>query len=167
MWAIERRLVQRVNQHALILTRSLYKNRIPDNEYIDLLTEIIETAIVDVIYQKAKYGDNSDLGNDDLLTAIRDIGMSVIDLRGMAPVRTMMELIHGNYNLTNLEVENRYFNLLDTIFEHFTSQRFEELVCSSVLRDMPAVIMDGIRDDICLMSFNINEPFIRMKYIYG
>ena len=166
MWSIERRLVTRVNQHALTLTRRLYKQRYPDTNYNSLLTDIIETAITDIIYQTAKYG-MVDYNDDDLLNAVREIGMAVIDMHGFGAVATTIELIHGRYGLSSVKIEDMYFSLLDEIFEHFTSKIFKELIMDSIVRKLPRILMDGIRDDICLLSYNINEPFIRMRFIYG
>lgn len=167
LWSIERRLVQRVNQHALKLTRRLFRQTYPDSEYSSLLSEIIETVIVDMIHQTAKFGDHAEIDNDDLLTALREIGMSVIDIRGFHTVRNMIELMTGRYNFSDNDIENRYFKLLDDMFEHFTEPKFYFMIMDSTTKQMSPMIMDGIRDDICLISFNITEPFIRMRFIYG
>lgn len=167
MWSIERRLVHRVNQHTRTLTRRLYKQLYPDSRFSELLKEIIETAITDIIYQAAKYGDTADYTNDDLLNGIREIGMSVIDLHGFDEVAHIIETIYHRYDFTVVQIEDRYFKLLDEIFDHFTCDTFKELLMDSVIRKLPPMIMDGIRDDICLMSYDISEPFIRMRFIYG
>lgn len=166
MWSIERRLVTRVNQHSLKFTRRVFGNRYPDSEYTSLLTEIIETAIADMLYQRCKHGDHADMQNDEILTAVREIGMSIIDLRGFGVVKSMIELIYAEYNLPMQVVEDRYFKLLDDMFDHFTSPSFVDLVLSSVMRGMPDMILEGIRDDVCLISYDITEPHIRMRFLY-
>ncbi len=135
--------------------------------YSALITEVIELAIVDRIYWQSK--SNSIISNcsDDLLDVIRDMGSECIDNNGLYAIRFLVELSrYGTYGEPLEVIEERYRAMLDRIHAHYTCSEFSSIIFNNITSKLPQSMLHGISENRCLLTYLIDEPFIRIRYIY-